>query len=609
MKPLMNQEQWSERKNDIIVIGILMAFAWFINSGIELKGLYMDDLYLWSCYGEQSFMEYVFPIGGTRCRFVYYLAAWLEMALVGSHINWFMPINIAVNGLVAVTVYFMAKKLSRERLVGFLCGFMYLLSRMAYYQISQVWGLMETLALWLAIGILYLLFQYLNNKASERYLTWASVLYFLVCFVHERYMVLLPVFILVLMMKKSRNYRAWLKPLITFLLIQAIRLIAIGGLSPAGTGGTDVADTFSVREVLGYGIRQVSYIFGVNAGPEHLNGQNYKDSPLWVLIFLVLADVALVIFIAIFVLRLIRNKKSRSKHLSNVLLFVVFIGGCIASSSVTIRLELRWVYVSFTAALLFLAYIYGALTEDKVNPDRWVKILPVTSLLIVYTVAMIPVETHYRSQYPNLYYWSSQLRYNSLAEETYGKYGDEIFGKTIYIIGNDYNMSQFTSDTFFKVFDYMRKAEGTQVIHIDSYRDVGLVTDHMLILCEEPEHDAFQDLTAFIRDLKVERDYGSYLDGWIDEESALSVIAGSLGQIKLEITYPGNLVGGEKIVVEYGDGKVEEWEIETNVSHYVIETEAYARVPIIFKTNFYMPNALEQRGDKRLAFLLEMTAD
>lgn len=609
MKPLMNQEQWNERKNDLIVIGILMAFAWFINSGIELKGLYMDDLYLWSCYGEQSFLEYVFPIGGTRCRFVYYLAAWLEMALVGSHVSWFMPINIAVNGLVAITVYFMAKQLSRERLAGFLCGFMYLLSRMAYYQISQVWGLMETLALWLAIGILYLLFQYLNQKRCERYLTWASVLYFLVCFVHERYMVLLPVFILVLLMKKNRNYRAWLKPVISFLLVQAIRLIAIGGLSPAGTGGTDVADTFSVVEVIGYGIRQIAYIFGINAGPEHLNGRNYKDSPLWVLILLVVADAALVIFIAIFVHQLIRSRKSRTKHLANALLFMVFIGGCIASSSVTIRLELRWVYVSFAAALLFLAYIYGALTEDKVNPGRWLKILPVTSLLLVYSAAMIPVETYYRSQYPNLYYWSNQLRYNSLAEETYEKYGDDIFGKTIYIIGNDYDMSQFTSDTFFKVFDNMRRAEGTQVIHIDSYRDVGLVTDHMLILREEPEHNAFQDLTAFIRDLKVEREYGSYLDGWIDEESALSVITGSLGYIELEITYPGNLVGGEKIVVEYGEGNVEEWKIETNVSQYVIHAEAYERVPIVFKTNFYMPNALEQRGEKRLAFLLKMTAD
>ena len=61
-------------------MGLLLALAVWVNRGIEIKGLYMDDLYFWSCYGEQSFLEYVFPMGSTRFRFLYYLAAWLEMA-------------------------------------------------------------------------------------------------------------------------------------------------------------------------------------------------------------------------------------------------------------------------------------------------------------------------------------------------------------------------------------------------------------------------------------------------------------------------------------------------------------------------------------------------
>lgn len=618
MEPRNNQELWNQRKSDIIVIGILLAFAWFINSGIEIKGLYMDDLYLWSCYGEQSFQEYVFPMGGTRCRFIYYLAAWLEMALVGNHVSWFIPINIAVNGMVAITIYFMAKNLSRDYLLGFLCGFMFLLSRMAYYQISQVWGLMESLALWLAIAILYLLFCYLNHdrngakkgiKSREHFINGAVILYFLVCFVHERYMVLLPLFFIVLLLKKNRSLKTYLKPAGSFLLVQLIRYFAIGGLAPAGTGGTEVADTFSVKEVIGYAIRQVAYIFGLNAGPEYLNGQNVKDSPIWVMVFLVIADLALLIFIVMFVVHLIRDKSHRSRHLSNALLFVLFIGACIAGSSVTIRLEMRWIYVSFTAALLFLAYMYGVVTENKHNPGRWLKVLPMRSLIVVYVLAMIPVETNYRSQYPNLYYWSNQLRYNSLAEQTYDKYGDEIFGKSIYIIGNDYDMSQFTADTFFKVFDKARKAEGTQVIHIDSYRDIGLVTDQMLILKEEPAGNAFQDVTAFIRDMKVERISGCYQDGWVDEEAAMIVMTGASGRIELEVTYPGNLQGQEVISVTYGNDVVAEWPLTGNITTHSITTQPYTFVPITFHTNFYMPDALEQRGEQRLAFLLELTAD
>ena len=95
----------------------------------------------------------------------------------------------------------------------------------------------------------------------------------------------------------------------------------------------------------------------------------------------------------------------------------------------------------------------------------------------------------YRGYYPKLYLWPNQLRYNSLAEETYERYGDSIFGKTIYIIGNSYEMSDFTARTFFKVYDKDRTAEGTRVEFIDSIRDIGLVNDRMLVLREDPDHN------------------------------------------------------------------------------------------------------------------------
>ena len=72
------QYQW---KDHVIFMGLLLGLAVWLNHGIQIKGLYMDDLYFWSCYGEQSFVEYVFPMGSTRFRFLYYLAAWLEMAV------------------------------------------------------------------------------------------------------------------------------------------------------------------------------------------------------------------------------------------------------------------------------------------------------------------------------------------------------------------------------------------------------------------------------------------------------------------------------------------------------------------------------------------------
>ena len=63
---------------------IFLGFGFWINRGVKLKGLYMDDLYLWSCYRNQSFTEYVFPMGSSRFRFLFYLASLLaELFFIG----------------------------------------------------------------------------------------------------------------------------------------------------------------------------------------------------------------------------------------------------------------------------------------------------------------------------------------------------------------------------------------------------------------------------------------------------------------------------------------------------------------------------------------------
>ena len=175
-------EKKYEWKDHVIFMGILLATAVWVNRNIEIKGLYMDDLYFWSCYGEQGFLQYVFPLGSTRFRFLYYLAAWLEMAVVGNHVNWFVPFNILLNTAVSCSVYLIGRRLSRSKGIGFLCGFMYLISRMAYYQIGQVLGLMETMALWMAIGILWYLYLYMDGEDGRKYYYLSCALYFGVCF-------------------------------------------------------------------------------------------------------------------------------------------------------------------------------------------------------------------------------------------------------------------------------------------------------------------------------------------------------------------------------------------------------------------------------------------
>ncbi|WP_349946223.1 hypothetical protein ABFV83_19320 [Lacrimispora sp. BS-2] len=607
----MKDKQWiSGWKDEVIAAALLLGFAFFINRGIEIKGLYMDDLYLWSCYGEQSFREFVFPLGSTRFRFVYYLAAWLELMVFGNRIGWFVPFNILLNTCIAYTVYRFGKRLSGRRLIGFICGILYLLSRMSYYQISQVYGLMESMALWAAIGIFYCLYRYLTDEAERKwFVPAATAMYFSVCFIHERYMVLLPLFYAAFLMKKEKGPKPWLSITGAFLAVQAIRFLTIGSISPAGTGGTDVADTFRLSDTFRYSLSQVLYVFGINAGPDHLNGLSWGRSPYWVHVLVVFADFLLLIMTVIFLITVIREREQLKKRLPVICLFLLFIALCIGSSSVTIRVETRWIYVSMTAAWLFAAYMCGVAVPKGEVKTKLAKPLLYCGLFLFYGVLMLPVESFYRGKYENLYYWPSQLRYNSLAEETFGKYENEIFGKKIYIIGNSYEMSDFTARTFFKTFDKERLAEGTEVTFIQSIHDIGLVTPNMLILREDPAHNAFQDVTDFVRNLKFELVYGCYEDGWLDESAKVRIMAGKEGKIGFKFYYPGVITGLEQITVTVNGGASQVIPITSNTVTAEIDAPALQVTELAFECNFFYEDAAEQRGEKHLSVVASITAN
>ncbi|MCI9046322.1 MAG: hypothetical protein HFG71_03460 [Hungatella sp.] len=609
---------WQYRwKEEVIIAGLLLAFGFIINAGIQIRGLFMDDLYLWSCYGEQTFREFVFPLGSTRFRFLYNLAAYVQLGLVGSHVTWFVPINIILNSAIAYTICRFARTLSGNTIIGFLTGFLYLLSRMSYYQISQVYGLMESLALWASIGILYCLYRYINEPGQE--LIWfrmANGLYFAVCFIHERYMVFLPLLFLVLLMKRNKKWREWAIPLAVFALVQLIRLAAIGTVMPAGTGGTDVADTLNIKQVILFAVQQVLYLFGINTGGSYLCALSWRESSRWIKVLVILADMMILAVMIIFIIKVVRSKWERMAICRNCLLFFLFIGACIACSSVTIRVEVRWVYVSMAAAWLWLAYMCGVIARPLAQkpeaarrvPDyRWALIC--TGLAVMYTGLMIPAETYYRNRYSNLYYWNSQQQYNSLAEQTYEKYGEAVFGKKIYILKNTYDVSKFYADTFFKVFDKDRKAEGTEVIFVDNIRDFGQVNNNMLVIREDPSFHAYQDITEAVRILKCEPIYGYYRDGWMDESAKLRVMAGSSGVIQLQLMYPGAMDGHEKAVIYQNGQPAAQVEIKQNITQVELKARPYDIVELEFENNFYLEDAQEQRGEKRFSMMVEITAD
>ena len=131
----------------------------------------------------------------------------------------------------------------------------------------------------------------------------------------------------------------------------------------------------------------------------------------------------------------------------------------------------------------------------------------------------------------------------------------------------------------------------------------------MLVLREDPEHNGFQDITDFVRDLKLKVDYGYYEDGWMDEHASLTVMAGEEGIIDLEIMYPGIMSGGEMITIT----KDQEEPLKLPLHFSVVDARRTASpwqlVHLTFDYNFYMQNAMEQRGEDRLAAIVHISAE
>ena len=532
---------------------LLMLFAFYVNRHIHIKALYMDDLYLFSFFREQDFLTFSFPIGeAVRFRPVYWALSYIEMVFVGNDPNRYWYFNVVLNGLLACFLCYFSWVVSKgKKIVSLSLSLIFLSAHFAYYQIAQALGILETLALGFSLITLYFLYLQLNEeKHFLRNLIFSHIFFFLLVFTHERYIALLPLFYVPLFFRGRAGEAKILTggkilPLAQAFLFYAIRKFAIGSFIPKGTGGTEVTESFKLEEALQNAFTEVYYIFGFQKGPEHLNGISWENvaENIRKLVYASIVVLGIAVFLCL-IFALIRifktekaigmktgsgagnsvensNGKNATKDLvnhsvsdsintlrkeqkqeklarlrtfiGNNLLFLIFIAMCIGSSSVTIRVEMRWVYVSFAASLLYFSYLLG------------VSRLPLgTIFCLAFICLRLPVERYYRSYFPQIYFWEDQDRMNSLAEETIEKYGrGGVLGKQVYILENKYKMSKFYGDTFFQVFDEDFSGDGTKIHFIQDLTRLPKEAnrENSLVLEEVPEERAYRDITeeAFSR--------------------------------------------------------------------------------------------------------------
>ena len=327
----------------------------------------------------------------------------------------------------------------------------------------------------------------------------------------------------------------FLLPLAQAFLFYAIRKFAIGSFIPKGTGGTEVTESFKLEEALQNAFAEVYYIFGFQKGPEYLNGIPWENvaGNIRKLVYASIGVLGITVFLCLIfaLIRIFKTDKNRGKStgssaengtgknttydlvnnsvsdsginlrieqkqeklarlqsfIGNNILFLLFIAMCIGSSSVTIRVEMRWVYVSFAASLLYFSYLLGVS-----------RLPPGTIFCLAFICLRLPVERYYRSYFPQIYFWEDQDRMNSLAEQTIEKYGrDYVLGKQVYILENSYKMSKFYGDTFFQVFDEDFSGHSTKIHFFKDFRELPSEANssNSIVLKEVPEERGYKDIT------------------------------------------------------------------------------------------------------------------
>ena len=278
---------------------------------------------------------------------------------------------------------------------------------------------------------------------------------------------------------------------IVLAIIFLIRYLAIGKVVPAGTGGTYVEDTFKFDEAIAYAISQVKYIFGINAGPQYLSGIEWEkcDSFIRKITYFSIALITLIVvsYILIKISDIINKIKEQKKKFAYVInrfykdiLFLLFIAMCIGSSSVTIRVEMRFVYVSFAASLLFLAYMLGEIFEICSEKKNMIAFSYISMfLLFAFFMTRGVTELYYRSYFKNIYFFEDQDRMNSLAEQTVLNYDTEEFfnRKKVFIFYNSYGMTNFFVNWFFTPFN--PKFENNPIVFLDGLDDENMPSDYL----------------------------------------------------------------------------------------------------------------------------------
>ncbi|OYO59718.1 hypothetical protein CG709_17860 [Lachnotalea glycerini] len=150
---MLKEKDWNNKKEYrlLLYIIIIALTNYVINADILIKSLCNDDLFLWNEYMKDSFSEFVFSLSSNKFRPVFNIMIYGVFSIVGTKIAVIGVVNLVLAWIIAIVLFYMIDQIINNELIGLMGAILFLLSRFSYYNINQVLGIMEAMALQMSI--------------------------------------------------------------------------------------------------------------------------------------------------------------------------------------------------------------------------------------------------------------------------------------------------------------------------------------------------------------------------------------------------------------------------------------------------------------------------
>jgi hypothetical protein len=442
MSPVAQPEPQNPRKGrdfslvvflvSALVISTLASIFWF--TPIRGHSFMGDDLQIITRNHAGSyftaFFKDVLSAPDDKFRPVANPAIGLAIRSCGLDFDCYENANLVMYILNGVLFAFIVYQFTRKwALAGLLAIFVYTFSRFSPFFYVQVFGIMENLGLTFVLLYALAVGQFLRSQ-KEGWFWLALLSTILATGAHERFIILaLPLVLLPFLNGVKENL--WLKVgrIAGVILFPsgyvAFRAFVLHIPIFVGTAHTLITETFNIANAFIFILKGLVNLVGVNATYTEMGGINFWSAGRMAILLPVVVVTALLMIFWLY----IRGTTWRA-HLASTdnrinLMYAVTILSLIAISSVTIRLEHKWLLSPF---LLFLLIIFNLISTYRSQTVKIVALGLIVGLMVVNNV-------YYRKYEDNMYFLTGLRIADAARENVLDHYSiDELSHRDIMVV-------------------------------------------------------------------------------------------------------------------------------------------------------------------------------